>query len=129
MARAEIAGGAILSLGRGASCSRVSPCESALTDHGQDETGRVPRLLLTARNTRRAKTLAADVSTTPPEGFTPSVTDQTVEAKPGAELKLRLTLTAASNQPSGWCETTVRVAWEGASRSASRRMAGSSPSG
>lgn len=111
--RAEIAKGSALILERDASYAVVSPCETSLIDQGQDETGRVQRFLLTARNMRREKPLSVRVTLSPAQGFTPSVTDQTIEIKPGAELKLPITLTAGGSVQSGWRETTVKVTWEG----------------
>ncbi|MEN6303668.1 MAG: hypothetical protein ABFD96_13140, partial [Armatimonadia bacterium] len=102
IARAEIAKGSALTLERDASYKIVSPCETSLTDQGQDETGRVQRFLLTARNMRREKPLPVRVTVSPAQGFTPSVADQTSEIKPGAELKLPITLTAGGSVQSGW---------------------------
>ncbi|MCE5241532.1 discoidin domain-containing protein [bacterium] len=113
IARARVAGGQTLSLERDASYTVVSPCESSLTDEGQDETGRVRRLLLVARNTRRERPLAVRVAVTAPPGFSSSVTTETVEMKAGAELKLPIVLTAGADLQTGWRETTVKVSWEG----------------
>ena len=117
IAGAEVAGGGVLNLRREVSYSIVSPCETTLADLGPAEDGRVQNLLLTARNTRRERPLAIRVSVTPPRDCTASVTEQTAEIKPGAELAVPITLTAAADAESGWREATVRVTWEGGQQS------------
>jgi hypothetical protein len=116
-ARASVAGGHVLTLEREASYSLVSPCESTLQDLGQDEDGRVRRLLLNACNRRREKTLPVHVTVSPPQGFTASVTDQTIDIAPGAELKLPISLTVGGSEPSGWLEATIKATWEGGEQS------------
>lgn len=114
VARAEIAGGQALTLERDASYTAVSPCETALSDQGQDESGRVRTLVVTARNTRREKPLAVTMAVAAPSGFIPSViTEQTVELKPGEVVKLPVTLTAAENAAPGWRETAISIRWPG----------------
>lgn len=116
LALATLAAGQTLELRRDASYNVVSPCESALADQGPDEGGTAQRLLLTARNMRRALPLSVGVTVTAPPGFTASVAAQTTELKPREELKLPVLLTPTANASPGWYETTVTVAWEGGER-------------
>lgn len=113
---ATVAGGSTLTLQREVSYTIVSPCETSLTDQGQDEGGRVQRLLLTVRNMRREKPLTARLAVSAGQGFNSSVTDQTVEIKPREKMALPIVLTAGANELPGWRETTVRVSWEGGER-------------
>ena len=112
VARADIAAGQTLELRRDASYTVVAPCETFLSDQGQDESGQAQRLLLTARNMRRRAPLTVRVAVAAGEGFVPSVADQTTTLKPREELKLPVALTAAANAQPGWREATVKVTWE-----------------
>ena len=105
--------GHAMGLERQASFEIVSACRTALAEQGQDEGGRVQRLLLSARNMRKGKALPITVTLAPASGFTSPWREKTADIKPGEEISIPIALTAGEGEKTGWRETMVTVAWDG----------------